>query len=402
VLIRGTERGDVRVVDGVIAAVGRLDREPGEEVVDAAGGALLPGLWDHHVHLRALAASRASVDVSALRPGDGWLRATGYHESVAGPLDRWTLDAIVGDRPVRVQHRSGELWVLSSAACRAVGLDESHDGRLWRSDDWLRERVPPVPLDLAAVGQEALSWGVVGFTDTTPDRSADDVADLLAVPQRLHLMVPPDVALARHPRVTAGHRKVLLDDVTLPTVDELRALVAASPAGIAVHCVTRVQLLTFLAAGPRPGDRIEHGAVIPEELVPELAALGVVVVTQPNFVAERGEQYRTDVDPDDLPSLYRCGSLLRAGAAVAAGTDAPFGRPDPWAAMRAAVSRDLNPDERVEPLRALELFLGRPEAPAVPRRVAVGEPADLVLLHVPLAIQLRELDPANVRQTWIS
>jgi predicted amidohydrolase YtcJ len=402
VLIRGTEAGDVRVVDGVIAAIGALEREPGEEVVDAAGGALLPGLWDHHVHLRALAAARASVDVSALGPGEGWLRATGYHESMGGPLDRWVLDRLVGDRPVRVQHRSGELWVLSSAACRAVGLDDAHDGRLWRADDWLRERVPPVPLDLAAVGQEALAWGVVGFTDTTPGRTAEDVDDLLALPQRLHLMVPPDVALPPHRRVAAGHRKVLLDDLTLPTVDELRALISESPQGIAVHCVTRVQLLTFLAAGPRPGDRVEHGAVIPEELVPDLAGLGVVVVTQPNFVAERGEQYRTDVDPDDLPSLYRCGSLLRAGVAVAAGTDAPFGRPDPWAAMRAAVSRDLNPDERVEPRQALELFLGRPDAPVVRRRVAVGEPADLVLLHVPLATQLRELDPANVRQAWIS
>jgi predicted amidohydrolase YtcJ len=402
VLIRGTESGDVRVVDGVVAAVGALDREPGEEVVEADGGALLPGLWDHHVHLRALAAARASVDFSALGPGDGWVRATGYHESVAGPLDRWVLDRLVGDRPVRVQHRSGELWVLSSAACRAVGLDDAHDGRLWRSDDWLRDRVPPVPLDLAAVGREALAWGVVGFTDTTPDRTADDVADLLALPQRLHLMVPPSVALPAHPRVTAGPRKLLLDDLTLPTVDDLRATIEASPAGIAVHCVTRVQLLTFLAAGPRPGDRVEHGAVIPEELVPTLADLGVVVVTQPNFVAERGEQYRTDVDPDDLPHLYRCRSLLAAGVHVAAGTDAPFGGADPWAAMRAAVGRDLNPDERVDPATALALFLGSPTSPATPRRVAVGAPADLVLLHVPLAVQLRELDPANVRRTWLS
>ena len=33
--------------------------------------------------------------------------AIGYHESVAGPLDRDRLDALVPGRPVRVQHRSG-------------------------------------------------------------------------------------------------------------------------------------------------------------------------------------------------------------------------------------------------------------------------------------------------------
>jgi predicted amidohydrolase YtcJ len=347
------------------------------------------------------------VDVSgglaalAASGGDGWLRATGYHESIAGDLDRWMLDGIVGDRPVRVQHRTGELWVLTSAAARAVGLPDEHDGRLWRQDDWLRSKVPPVSLDLAAVGREGAARGITGFTDTTPDRSASDADDLLALPQRLHLMVPPDVSLPDHPRVSAGPHKLLLDDLTLPTVDELREAIATSPRGIAVHCVTRVQLLAFLAAGPRPGDRVEHGAVIPPELVDELARLGVVVVTQPNFVAERGEQYRTDVDPDDLPSLYRCGSLLRAGVAVAAGTDAPFGGADPWAAMRAAVTRDLGPDERVGPARALDLFLGSASSPAIPRTIDVGTPADLCLLHVPLDTQLRELDAANVRAAWV-
>jgi predicted amidohydrolase YtcJ len=407
VLIRGTEGGDVRIADGLLAEVGHgLDRQPGEEVVEAEGGALLPGLHDHHVHLRALAAARASVDVSgglqALDDGgDGWLRATGYHESIAGDLDRWALDRVAGDRPVRVQHRSGELWVLSSAAARAVGLPDEHDGRLWRQDEWLRDKVPPTPLDLAAVGRGAASRGVTGFTDTTPDRAATDVEDLLALPQRLHLMAPPDVELPAHPRVSTGPHKLLLDDLTLPTVDELRDVISAAARGVAVHCVTRLQLVAFLAAGPRPGDRVEHGAVIPPELVDELAALGVVVVTQPNFVVERGEQYRTDVDPDDLPSLYRCGSLLRAGVAVAAGTDAPFGGADPWAAIRAAVHRDLGPDERIGPARAIELFLGSAARPAVPRTLDVGTPADLCLLHVPLGVQLRELDAANVRAAFV-
>jgi dihydroorotase len=43
---------DIRVNDGVISAVGTLDPEPGERVVDAAGLVVGPGMIDVHVHLR--------------------------------------------------------------------------------------------------------------------------------------------------------------------------------------------------------------------------------------------------------------------------------------------------------------------------------------------------------------
>jgi predicted amidohydrolase YtcJ len=153
--------------------------------------------------------------------------------------------------------------------------------------------------------------------------------------------------------------------------------------------VTRVQLIATLAAGLEPGDRIEHGAVIPPELIDELSQRRVTVVTQPNFVVERAEQYRNDVDPDDLDSLYRCKSLLDAGVPVLGGTDAPFGGADPWAAMRAAVARDLGPEERVDARTALSLFLGDGEG-------------DYCLLHVPLEVALRELDAGNVRATFVA
>src|SRR5580700_11144795 len=103
-----------------------------DEVIDARGGGVIPGLHDHHVHLYATAAARSSLRLgppevvdrggfeATLREGDrrlppgAWIRAMGYHETVAGSLDRWVLDAIVPNRPVRVQHRNGSLWVLNS------------------------------------------------------------------------------------------------------------------------------------------------------------------------------------------------------------------------------------------------------------------------------------------------
>lgn len=401
--VEGHGRVDVRVGEGRITEIG--ERLSGVADIDGRGGVLLPGLHDHHIHLTALAAAAASVRVgpgdvdgpdglaAALRtgmPGE-WVRAIGYHESVAGELDRWTLDGLVADRPVRVQHRTGALWVWNSAALRAVGLDG--DGRFWREDRKLRDFVPPIALDLERLGREAASWGVTGFTNADPHPSDDLARTLSVLPQRLVLMSVGDAP-----------RKIVLDDAALPTPRELAATIVASrPRAVAIHCVTRVQLLvTLLAldeAGPAAGDRIEHGSVIPVETIPWLRRLGVTVVTQPHFPLERGDQYAQEVDADEQPHLYRCRSLVGAGIPIAAGTDAPYGTPDPWAVMRAAVERRAG--ESISSRAALGLFLGEPERPGVMRRVAVGQTADLCLLHVPLSEALNVLSADLVRMAVI-
>ena len=443
---------DVRITGGRVAERGPgLRAMPGETDIDAAGGALLPGLHDHHIHLRALAAARASVPAGPPRvrtaaelravlrqagaglPAGAWLRCVGYHESVAGELDRWALDGMLAHRPVRVQHRSGALWVVNSAAAALLGLDTADlpgverdregrpTGRLWRLDRWLASRVPGQPAGLArpaglaAVSADAAAQGVTGFTDATPEATEADIADLRAavadgtVVQRVHRMAPAGVLSPARGRVTLGPVKILLDDDTLPPLHELadrvrRAHAAGRPVG--VHCVTRVQLVITLAAlgeaGRLPGDRIEHGAVIPAETIPDLR--GITVVTQPHFVAERGEQYAADVPAEDRPDLWRLRSLIEAGVGVAAGSDAPFGRADPWHVMRAATSRPgyLGPDEAISPERALGLFLGEPAAPAAPRRVAPGSPADLVLLRCPPQEAARSLDAGLVAATFVA
>jgi predicted amidohydrolase YtcJ len=207
--------------------------------------------------------------------------------------------------------------------------------------------------------------------------------------------------------------KVILDDDALPPLEELAGRVASAHnegRGIALHCVTRAQLVLALAAlhdaGAAPGDRIEHAAVVPDELVDELRA--VTVVTQPGFIAERGDAYLSDVETDDLPFLYRCRSLLDAGVGVAAGTDAPFGGADPWASIKAAVERRtrsgalLGPRERLAPADALKLFLGKAEAPSVVKRIEPGALGDLCVLHCPLDAALADPSAKAVRATVIA
>jgi predicted amidohydrolase YtcJ len=388
-----------------------LRPESGEDVVDGRGGALLPGLHDHHVHLLAMAAADRSVrldsaldSTAALRQADRtlppgeWLRAVGW----AGDehdLDRDVLDAVVPDRPVRVQHRSGALWVLNSAALRRVGVDEP-SGQLFGADALLRDRIDPEPPDLAAVGRRLASYGVTGVTDATPfvDMSGPSLVAAADLPQRVVLTGAPELDVDNGPvAVDWGPAKVVLADHALPPLDTVVELFEAARSRdrtVAVHSVTVASLVLALAAwdqvGVRPGDRVEHGAVIPADLVPRLADLRLTVVTQPNFVVEREEQYRAEVDPHEQDSLYRCRTLIDAGVPVAFGTDAPFGDADPWRAIAAAVRRELVPGERVDPATALGRFLTPPLEPGCrPRRIQPGERADLCLLHEPLSAALR-------------
>ncbi len=464
-LLRGVEV-DGRVVDvlldgGRIAATGADLRPAGEvAVVEGEGGALLPGLHDHHLHLLATAAALSSVAVgphdvrdraglvAALRRADGalapgvWIRAVGYHERVAGDLDRDALDAIVPGRPVRVQHRTGARWTLNTTALVAAGIETTAGepllvpdgvevdemgratGRLHRRDVWLRERLPDEPLpDLVSLGSALARLGVTGVTDTTPStdvaalRPLAEAVATAALPQRVVATGGVELAGAELPEgLAVGPVKVVIDDGEYPPLAELIAAMSAAHAHrrpVAVHCVTRTALVLALAAwheaGAAPGDRIEHGSVVPLEVAPDIARLGLTVVTQPSFIRERGDEYLVEVDEEDLPHLYPCASLRAAGVQVAGSTDAPYTTIDPWSAMRAAVSRTtregevLGGEEAISPAAAIELFLGRPHRPGgPPRRVAVGEPADLCLLAVPLAEAHRRLLADDVRWTCVA
>jgi predicted amidohydrolase YtcJ len=442
------QRVDVRISGDRIGAVaGRLSREPGEREIDARGGALLPGLHDHHIHLLALAAARASVQcgppavtgvdalVRVLRaaPGTGWLRGVGYHESVAGVPDRWMLDAWLPARPVRIQHASGKAWFVNSAAVHALGLEARLDlegvergadgvptGRLYRLDDWLRARVAATdPPDVAAVSAELAAYGVTGITDCSATNDETTAALFAAAIERGALrqrvrMMGTD-ALVPGPRgamLDVGELKVLLDDDRLPDLDQLVARIRSAHAnrrGVAFHCVARAELVFALAALDGAGcrnDRIEHAGVTPPELFALLQRTGATVVSQPGFIAARGDRYLVDADPADVPHLYRLRSFLSHGIPLALSSDAPYGSADPWLAIRAAMSRRTSSgkviaaEEALGPEAAIAGFLGASHAPGITRRnIEPGALADLCLLDRPWRDARAILDQTTVRMT---
>lgn len=428
---------DVRCEHGVVATIGNdLDRLGNESVIDARGCALLPSLHDHHLHFLSFAAARASVPcgppqirtegelIGVLQnwtqnignKNGGWLRGIGYHPSVAGEIDRHWLDRHVGHVPVRLQHRSGRLWILNSLALAMLGeindgplekIDGQFTGRLYDADTWLRNRLSDTAPDVRAASTVLASHGVTAFTDATwrntmetADyfRRLQDCGDLL---QDVILMGDASLdAMPTRGNLKRGAYKIHLHDNDLPDSESLCDSIRNSHAAmrpVAIHCVTLTGLLfgvdAFAQAGTMTGDRIEHASIAPPSVLQQIANLKLSVVTQPNFIFERGDSYLDEVDVDDIPWLYRLRGFIEAGIPLAAGTDAPFGEANPWRAMQAGVMRRtrngnvIGASEALAPEAALALFRGAssgtPPTSAYTHACRTGTAANLVLLDRP-------------------
>lgn len=461
-LIRDAElqsgaRVDVRLAAGRIERVAAgLQPRNGDVVIDARGRALSVGLHDHHLHLMAHAAALESLQcgnpvigcvtgfaellLMRARMEDpaapGWIRGIGYHEGVAGPIDRRWLDAVAQRVPIRIQHRSGRLWILNTSALRRIGVDEndpesSRDtplehidgrltGRLFDGDEWLRGRLAGSYPSLVRTSEALARQGITGVTDAGARNGRGEFGHFVAerrdgrLKQDVLVMGSAELdGLADAPGVRVGPTKLYLRDAELPPFDDFcHAIVRSHTAGrsVAIHCVTRGELIFAAAAlrqyGTLPGDRIEHASVAPPEGIELLRELGLTVVTQPHFVLERGDSYLDEVDREDLPWLYRGRGIAQAGIPLAAGTDAPCGELNPWIAMAAAVNRRtrkgslIGPDEALSPTEALALFTGDANDPGDPaRRIETGAPGDLCLLNRSWEAALGDLAAVGVDVT---
>lgn len=450
--INGSAGHDLLVAGGRIAAIGeQLGAPQDSRVVDAAGGALLPGLTDHHIHLAASAAARSSIacgpevagngadlrhilqDAAAARGSTEWMRGVGYHDCVAGDIDRDWLDAVVPDVPVRIQHRGGRLWIFNSRGLACL-QSQSGDplerrngrltGRLYEGDVWLRQRLgtaePDAFPDLGCISRELASYGVTAVTDATPHNDIAALARFQSARERgqllQHVTVMGNAELDRAAMpggLQRGARKFHLLESKLPDFDVMCADITASHAAgrnVAFHCVTRTELVFALAALRTTGcdarDRIEHASVTPPEQLEEIARLGLTVVAQPALVYQRGDQYLNQVATEDQPWLYRLRGFVDAGVPLAGSSDAPFGSLDPWLAMQAAVNRTtrsgqlLGEDESLTPEQALALYLSPAQAPGRPgTQLHSGELADLCLLSSPWAQVRPNLAAAGVQLT---
>jgi predicted amidohydrolase YtcJ len=129
--------------------------------------------------------------------------------------------------------------------------------------------------------------------------------------------------------------------------------------------------------------RIEHAQCVHADDLPRFARIGVAVSAQFTH-APSDEQLARRFWPDRLEQTYAFRTLLRSGALVANGSDAPVEELDPWAGVVAAVERHWREDERLTLDEALHATCVAPAWLSYDERVrgtlVPGRYADLVVL----------------------
>jgi predicted amidohydrolase YtcJ len=179
----------LRIVgDRVTAVSGELQPEEGEEVVEADGRWLMPGLWDAHVHLGQWARRRTRLDLAgttavsdvlarvsaalARRSGTDVLVGTGYRPALWDEQPSVTaLDRVTGELPTVLISGDAHAGWLNSAALARWGL-------AWRDHpvveaEWFAALPAILAGEDAQVGasafaaalSDAASRGVVGVVD---------------------------------------------------------------------------------------------------------------------------------------------------------------------------------------------------------------------------------------------
>lgn len=151
--------------------------------------------------------------------------------------------------------------------------------------------------------------------------------------------------------------------------------------------------------------RIEHAQVISPEDVPRFAQMGVVASMQPSHAISDLHFAPARLGADRLAGAYAWASLLRSGATIAAGSDAPVEKGDPLIEFYAAAYRhdlqgfagpDWRAEEAVPRADALRMLSWGPAFASFQEAergtIEVGKKADVSVFSV----DLMEAEPAQI------
>lgn len=428
--------------DGTIAALGAgaADGEVGE-TIDAAGRIVTSGLWDEHVHFGQWAQQASRLDCGDLTDPDAVLARVqgaldgGATEVIAvrvrgsawgETLTRERLDMVSGTVPVVLIGIDLHGAWLNTPALRQYGQDPAGSSHVIEDACFalVREldRISDVELDrrVSAAADRAAARGVVGIVDFEMrwgiadwERRARSGFTTLRVESAIYPQYLDRAIAAAHRTGDAlssgglarvGPLKVITDGSlgthtawccdpypggdhgrSLVGPDELVSLLRrAHEAGIsaAVHAIGdragEVALDAFEAAGI--GGRIEHAQLLRQADIARFARLGVEASVQPEHLIDDREAIAR-LWPGRAERAFPFASLLRAGARLRFGSDAPVAPLDPWRAIAAAVHRSLPGEEPWVPSERLSVEQALAASMRGSLRPAVGDRADLILLE---------------------
>ncbi|MEE2884828.1 MAG: amidohydrolase family protein [Chloroflexota bacterium] len=395
--------------------------------------------------------------VSSIRQGN-WVRVGTYdHNDLFEKRhpSRWDLDQATTVHPVKLVHGSGHVSVLNSLALSLVNISRTTPnpeygtierqadsgeptGVLFDMDSFLDERIPRISISdmetgLRKLNQLMLSRGITSVQDATSNNSPERW-DFLSQAKKKGIIEPritvmpglkymnefSEIAKEAYfgdQEMDLGPVKIMLtvDSGWLtPDKTELKhAVERASELGfqVAIHAVEMkaVEAAAQLLGG-QFRNRIEHCSECSTVALNNIARLGGVVVTQPNFIYERGDKYLDQVSDKIQPFLYRMKSLIDAGVTVAASSDAPISEPNPLLGIYSAVTRCTESGnvvgigERVDLEQALAMHTINSAYAANQENqrgsIKIGKLADLVLIDKDLTkIEKPEILEAKVTLT---
>lgn len=410
-----------RIVD--IAPAGALQQASNGAVLDAGGAWLMPGLWDHHVHLTqwALRAAREPLDgarsaaeaarimSSAPVLADGRRVGTGYRDALwADEPDRLLLDAATGDIPTYLINADVHAVWLNSAALRREGHDPHGSGVLRELPAFEISRrlnaIEPERGDalVAAAARQAAARGIVGLVDLDMAWNEDAWARRLAAgfdTLRVRFGIyPADLprALAEGLRtgdvvrgaasdlVRVGPFKVITDGslgtrtaacshpypgthgdhgvMTVPPEELLDLMTAATGGGLesAVHAIGDVANAHALDAFARTG---AGGTIEHAQLVAHADLHRFARLGVAASVQPAHAVDDRDIADHEWSAqtalAYPLRALAAAGAQLRFGSDAPVSALDPWTAIAAAVYRTNDERPAWHPEQAVPFELAR-------------------------------------------
>lgn len=456
-------RADAIYIDGSrLRFVGRRQTlsasSRGLHIVDCRGAAIIPGIHDAHMHLRAMAGGALSIDCSPeaagsiealvsnlsararlVKPGT-WLRAVGYRESELAERrhpNRWDLDRVSREHPLRLTHASLHVAVVSSLGLRMAGITRESSpisggtierdstgeptGVLFGYNRYLSRVLPrhsaeEFELGVKTAAGNLLRQGITAVTDASPDNGISEWKLISSwqerglLPLRVCMMTsaesgPAIAQMEANETLLPGPVKIMQSqsggqlcpspEILAETVTELHRQGFCT----AIHALDEAEILSAihaieaaLIANPRRlGHRVEHCAVCPPAFKDEIVKVGAAVTTNPAFLHYGGSRYLCEHDSHKWDWIYPVGSLSRRGIKVAAGSDSPVAPVNLGASIHAMVTREsreghiIAAKEVVTRLEALNI-LCRHGTELMPRAWPIGQLkpgnwADFVILN---------------------
>lgn len=415
----GSEPVDVHLAEGLVVDIAPAGALPRDGVVlDAGGGWLIPGLWDHHVHAVqwALSAQRvglggatSAAEAAALMGEaetmpDGRRVGAGFRDAFwRDAPDLAVLDAATGEVPTYLINADVHSVWLNSAALRREGIPADGVGVLREEPAFeISRRLNAVDASVSdplvgRMAQDAAARGVVGLVDLDMAWNEDAWARRLAggldalrivfgiYPEFLDRAIEEglqtgDVARgAGSDLARVGALKVITDGslgtrtaatshaypgdphnhgvltVDLATLVDLMTRATAAGIGSAIHAIGDVANSHALDAFAVTG---AWGSIEHAQLV---AHADIPRFARLGVAASVQPEHALDdrdltdrVWAGQTAQPYPLRALADTGANLLFGSDAPVTPLDPWAGMASAVFRTRDGRDAWQPQQRVE------------------------------------------------